>query len=224
MGFRWPRPATAIAALALFAALGGTVYAAGKLDGRSIRVKSLPGNRLKPGSVPANRLKPGALQGMSGGIVTGAQIDERSLGQVPSADYADSAGFAQAAGDAQTALNAVNAVDADTVNGHGAGCQAGTEPFAGACWQTSAGQAAATAPVAAAACAAQGGALPEALQLAAFSQHPGIVLDGEEWTTDITNVSGLDVFGVVTITPAGSVNFSISTNTKKYRCVIPLVV
>ena len=45
---------------------------------------------------------------------------------------------AQSAVDAQTALNAVNAVDAKTVNGHSAGCLPGTQPFAGACWQTSA--------------------------------------------------------------------------------------
>ena len=48
----------------------------------------------------------------------------------------------------------------------------GPTPFAGACWQTSANETAVTAPVAAAACAAQGGTLPEALQLAAFAQQP----------------------------------------------------
>jgi hypothetical protein len=223
-GFGRPTPATIVALLALVAALAGSAYAAGRIDGRTVKVRSLPGNRLKPGSVAANRLKPGVLAGRVAEPITGSQIDERSLGQVPSASYADVAGSAQTAVDAQTAVNAVNAVDAETVNGHGAGCRAGTTPFAGACWQTSANETAVTAPVAAAACAAQGGTLPEALQLAAFGQQPDITLKSEEWSSDITNVSGLNVYGVVTVSATSGVNFSLSSNTRQYRCVIPIVV
>jgi hypothetical protein len=224
--FRRPTPATIVALVALLAALAGSAYAAGRIDGRTLRVKSLPGNRLKLGSVPANRLKPGALLTGSGIVepITGSQIDERSLGQVPNAAYADVAGAAQTAIEAQTALDAVNAVDSETVNGHSAGCMAGTVPFAGACWQSSASQSAVTAPVAAAACAAQGGTLPEALQLAAFSQQPDIKLEGEEWSGDIANISGVNFYAVITVSPSGAVNFSLSTNTKNYRCVIPIVV
>lgn len=223
-GFRRPRPATIVALVARLAALTGSAYAAGRIDGRSIRVKSLPGNRLKLGSVPANRLKPGVLANRLSEPITGSQIDERSLGQVPSAAYADVAGTAQTAIDAQTAVNAVNAVDATTVNGHGAGCLAGTTPFAGACWQTSANETPVTAPVAAAACAAQGGALPEALELAAFAQQPDVTLNGEEWSSDIPVVSGPDVYGVVVVRPDGVISFATSTNTRPYRCVIPIVV
>jgi hypothetical protein len=133
-----------VSSIALFAALGGTVYAAVRINGREIRVRSLPGNRLKPHSVPADRLKAGALRSAPLGPLTGEDIDERSLGQVPSAAYAEAAGSAQNAVDAETAVNAVNAVDASTVNGHGAGCLPGTRPFAGACWQTSASGAPAT--------------------------------------------------------------------------------
>src|SRR6478672_2682546 len=191
---------TLLSAIALFAALGGTVYAAARIDGRAVRVGSLPGNRLKPRSVAANRLKPGVLRKIAGGPaapLTGEEIDERSLGQVPSAAYAEAAGSAQTAVDAQTAVNAVNAVDAGTVNGHGAGCLPGTRPFAGACWQTSASEAAATAPVAAVSCAAQGGTLPEALQLAAFAQEPGVTLaSGDEWSGDVPVFSGRGTYGV----------------------------
>jgi hypothetical protein len=214
-----------VAVLALVAALAGSAYAAGRIDGRAVRVKSLPGNRLKIRSVPANRLRPGVLGERIAGQITGSQIDERSLGQVPSAAYADVAGTAQTAVDAQTAVNAVNAVNATTVNGHGAGCLPGTRLFAGACWQTSESEAAATAPAAAVACAAQGGALPEALQLAAFAQEPGVKLhEGDEWSSDITNVSGLNVYGVVTVSASAGINFALGTSTKHYRCVIPLVV
>jgi len=60
-GIRRQVPVVVVAAVALVAALGGTVYAAGKINGHSIKVKSLPGNRLAIGSVPANRLKPGTI-------------------------------------------------------------------------------------------------------------------------------------------------------------------
>jgi hypothetical protein len=133
--------------------------------------------------VPANRLRPGVLDGRPTGPLTGEEIDSRSLGQVPSAAYAEAAGSAESAVDAQTAVNAVNAIDARTVNGHQAGCGAGTRPFAGACWQESASEASATTPVAAAACATLGGTPHEALQLAAFAQEPGVQLNpGDEWS------------------------------------------
>lgn len=223
---RRPSPALFVSLVALFAALGGTVYAAGKakkIDGKSIKVKSLPGNRLKLGSVPGNRLKPGAIGGdqLAPNSIGGAQIDEATLGQVPSAVHADSADSAL---DAQTALTAVNAIDATTVNGHSAGCLPTTQLFAGACWQSSASETAATAPNAALACALQGGALPEALQLAAFAIQPGVTLDdGAEWSSDIPAVSGLNVYGVVTVSAAGQIDFTAFSSTRKYRCVIPLV-
>jgi|SRR5689334_306193 len=226
-GMRLPSPALAIAGLALFVALGGSVYAAtkAKIDGRAVRMKSLPGNRLKVHSIPANRLKPGVLKGIDPSApITGAEIDELTLGQVPEAVHAISADTAQSAIDAQTALNAVNAVNAQTVNGHSAGCLPGTELFAGACWQTSASKTAVSAPAAATSCAVQGGTLPEALQLASFSQQPGVNLDsGTEWSSDITNMAAENIFAVVTVSAGGSFNFTSSANARSYRCVIPLL-
>ncbi len=228
-GMRLPSPALVVAGLALFVALGGTVYAAKKarIDGRAVKVKSLPGNRLKVKSIPANRLKPGVLKGVlagQSGPITGAEIDELTLGQVPEAAHAFSADTAQSAVDAQTAVNAVNAVNAQTVNGHSAGCLPGTQFFAGACWQSFNSETAVSAPAAATSCAVQGGALPEALQLAAFSQQPGVVLDGgAEWASDITSYTAPDLYSVSTVSSASVVGSTASTNTRKYRCVIPLV-
>ncbi|HEU5143411.1 MAG TPA: hypothetical protein VFU04_09670 [Solirubrobacterales bacterium] len=222
-------PALVVAGIALFVAMGGTVYAAkqAKLNGKAIKAKSLPGNRLALRSVPANRLKPGVLKdAVAGpaGPLTGADINELTLGLVPNAGHAQEADFAQSAGDAQTALDAVDAINAQKINGYGAGCKPGTRLFAGACWQASPSQAALTAPQAAAECATQGGALPDALALAAFAKQPGVILhEGGEWSGDVTNVSGLDVFGVVTASPAGGVDSALSTATRRYRCVIPLV-
>jgi hypothetical protein len=227
-GIRGPSPALAVATLALFVALGGTVYAAkkAKIDGRAVKVKSLPGNRLKPESVAANRLKPGTLSTAlaQSGPITGAEIDELSLGQVPDAAHAETADLAQNAVQAQTALNAVNAINAQTLNGHSAACLPGTQPFAGACWQTTPSETAVSAPAAANSCAVQGGELPDALQLSAFSQQPNVTLDpGNEWSGDVTNMTEIDVFAVVIVTPSAGVSFAASTAPHKYRCVIPLV-
>jgi hypothetical protein len=216
-------PALVLASIALFVALGGTVYAAKKIDGKTIRAKSIPGNRLALGSLPGNRLKPGAIpsSALAPGSVNGTHIDVNTLGTVPTAIHADTADSAR---DAATALHAVSALTATRVNGHSAGCAPTTRFFAGACWQTASNEAAVTATAAALSCATQGGELPAALPLAAFAQQPGIALAaGDEWTGDITNASGPDAYAVITISPAGQLNFVIPTLSRKYRCVIPLV-
>jgi hypothetical protein len=219
-------PALVISVIALFVALGGSVYAAkkAKIDGKAIRAKSIPGNRLQPRSIAANRLKPGVLQsGSNTAPLTGAEINELTLGQVPSAAHADSADTAQSAVDAQTALNAVNAVDAQTVNGHGVGCLPGTQPFAGACWESSPSSAV-NAPTAARKCAARGAALPEALQLAAFAEEQGVNLDpGDEWSSTLMNFSGPDAYGAVTVSAGAVIDLDLSTDTHAYRCVVPLL-
>jgi hypothetical protein len=222
-GLRRQAPALIIAGLALVAALSGTVYAAAKINGKTIKVKSIPGNRLAIGSVPANRLKPGVIPAVQAtpGSITGVHVDAATLGQVPSAVFAERS---QSAQDAETALNAANAQNAKTVNGYGAGCKAGTRAFAGACWLAETSSTALPAPAAAAACAAQNGELPDALSLAAFSQQPGVVVaPGDEWSGDISVVSSEDVYAVATVTESGKVTSSVSTATKKFRCVVPLV-
>lgn len=62
-----------IALIALFVSLGGSVYAATKIDGRQIKQASIPGSKLKPNTV------------------RGAHVNERSLGRVPTARSADTA-------------------------------------------------------------------------------------------------------------------------------------
>jgi hypothetical protein len=226
-------PALAVAIAALVAALAGTVYAAEKINGHAIKVKSLPGNRLAPHSLPANRLKPGTIpstelapgsvQGdrLAPGSVTGLQVDVSTLGQVPSAIHADTA---ESAKDAETALNAANAINAQNVNGYHAGCKAGTRLFAGACWQMTPSSSALNPAAAAGTCANEGGELPDPLLLAAFSQQPNITLAaGDEWTNNVTNVSGPSLYAVVTVSASGTLDSKVATETKKFRCVIPLL-
>jgi hypothetical protein len=94
-----------VAILALFVALGGTVYAASTINGKTIKKNTLPGNRIKQKTVTGNRLKNDAI--------TGAQVNEATLGKVPSATTADSAttaGTAQTAVTAETAKTALSPV------------------------------------------------------------------------------------------------------------------
>ncbi len=71
---RRPSPAMAVALIALFVALGGSVYAASRINGSSIERRSLPGNRIVKDDV------------------TGAEVRESSLGRVPNAHTLDGVG------------------------------------------------------------------------------------------------------------------------------------
>lgn len=224
-------PALGVAMLALFVALGGSVYAAkqAKIHGKSIRAKSIPGNRLKPRSVPPNRLRPAFVRRLhrlargNGAPLTGAEINELTLGEVPYAAHAVAADTAQSAVDAETALNAVHAVTAQSVNGYEAGCRPNTRLFAGACWQTTP-QAAVPAPAAARHCTSLGGELPGALELAAFAEVNGVNLDeDDEWSGDIPVISGVDAYAVATVAADSQIFRDLSTNAHAYRCVIPLL-
>lgn len=79
-----------VACLALFMALGGTVYAAGKISGTQIKAGSLPGNRIKAKTVTANQVKPGSLTGtqIKSGSLTGTQINQATLTGISAASIA----------------------------------------------------------------------------------------------------------------------------------------
>lgn len=217
-----PSPALLIACLALFVALGGTVLAATKIDGRTIRVKSLPGNRVTPGSLPGNRLQAGTIPGnrLAPGSVTAQQIDVGSLGPVPSATHADSADTAR---HAQTAVAADHATDATTINGRAVGCRAGTRQFAGACWELVPSEGAVTAPEATAACAHAGGELPHGLALMQFETLPGVqIAAGGEWLNQVW-VTNETEYAVYVLTGEGHVVLRSPGEAHHFRCVTPLV-
>jgi hypothetical protein len=215
-------PTFVVACLALLVALGGSVYAAARIDGRSVRPGSLPGNRVAPGSLPGNRLRQGTLRGsrIAPGSLTGLQVNSSTLGKVPEAAAADSAASARSA---NTARSADRAAEAERLNGHSAGCTTSQRLFAGACWDLGASPAA-PAAAAAADCAARGGELPEALALAAFSGLRSVQLATQnEWSGDLTNVSAAGIYAVVTVSAQGQIDFVASETPRPYRCVIPLV-
>jgi hypothetical protein len=71
-----------VAFIALFVALGGSVYAAGKISGSQIKSGSVPGNRIKSKSLTGKQIKPGSLTAtqIKSGSLTGTQIKADSLG------------------------------------------------------------------------------------------------------------------------------------------------
>lgn len=79
-----------IACIALFIALGGTVYAAGKINGKQIKANSIPGNRIKAKTITANRIKPKTLTGrqVKANSLTGSQIDQKTLTGISAASLA----------------------------------------------------------------------------------------------------------------------------------------
>jgi hypothetical protein len=213
-----------VACLALFVALGGTVLAATKIDGRTIKVKSLPGNRVAVASLPGNRLAPGTIPGdrLAPKSIKGGQIDITTLGQVPSADHATSADSARRA---DTATAADHAADATKINGRSVGCAEGTREFAGACWDLQAEPQSATAPEAAVACAAKGGELPSPLALLAFAEQAGTAVGAvDEWTNDIAEAG--PSFGAAVVyfsASARRLEAIADTFSKRFRCVTPLL-
>lgn len=226
MKLRRPSPALVIACLALFVALGGTVLAATKIDGRTIRVKSLPGNRLTVGSLPGNRLQAGTIPGsrLAPGSVKAEQIDVGSLGPVPSATHADSADSADSARRAQTAIAAEHAGDATTINGRGVGCGATKREFAGACWDLVPSEVALTTFDATKECAGAGGELPDAFALSVFVHQAGVVpAVAGEWTKQIHTIGAPGQGSAVFINSAGTIEVDDLDAHHPFRCVTPLV-
>jgi hypothetical protein len=79
-----------IACMALFVALGGSVYAAAKINGKQIKAGSLPGNRLKPRTITARRIKLKTLTGrqVKPLSLTGKQINQKTLTKINAAALA----------------------------------------------------------------------------------------------------------------------------------------
>ena len=200
---RWPALAIAVAAMVIAAAsvalAGGTSPAA---------KKSINGTKIARGSEPGNRL--------IGDSVTGKEVKESTLGQVPSADRANTADSAQTATSADSATTAATA---NTVGGQSAAsvkasCPAGTTHVAGGCIKTGPAFAAATYANAIATCGAAG--LPTPAQLEQFRVGAG--LTGIEWTSDWVGTATVFTVDMATGTVSGT---NVATPTP-FRCVSTL--
>jgi hypothetical protein len=86
-----PSPAMIVALIALFAALGGSAYAAKKIGTKEIKANAITTGKIKKNAITTSKIKKEA--------VTGAKIKETTLGAVPNAT------------NATNATNAVNATN-----------------------------------------------------------------------------------------------------------------
>jgi hypothetical protein len=110
-----PSPSMAISLLALFVALGGTGYAAVKINGKSIKSGTITGSKFKNKTVTGGKLKNKTLTGgkLKNDTLTGRQIKESTLGTVPRAAVAATAGTASALADSAKA-GFLSATDVDS--------------------------------------------------------------------------------------------------------------
>jgi hypothetical protein len=112
-----PSPALIVASLALFLSLGGVSFgvATGFIDSREIKNNTVRAKDIRNGQVTSRDLR--------NDDVRGADVNESSLGQVPSAASAGTASTAAnatnaaSAAHATTATNAANAANAAAVGG-----------------------------------------------------------------------------------------------------------
>jgi hypothetical protein len=195
-------PAFVIAVIALFFAVGGGAFALSKTSD----TKSDKKIAKKISKKMVKKLAP-----------------KLSVLHADTADLALEATTADNASKADSATTAKNADNATTVNNKVAKCDASMKLFAGACWETAA-RAATTWSAAAAVCTSAGGSLPDTADLQAFALTSGVTLaNTDEWASDINSVTSLNTFTVVTVSKTGGINLDAPTDSKQYRCVIPLV-
>lgn len=120
-------PASPIALLALFVALGGGAYAAsGTVGTADLQNRAVTKHKLDRNSVVTGKIRGGAVtrQKLRNGLVntaklapesvTGPKVNEATLGKVPSAAKADEAVEAEQAEKADTATSADTATEAQT--------------------------------------------------------------------------------------------------------------
>jgi hypothetical protein len=102
---RRPSAPLVISVIALFAALGGTSYAASKITGKEIAKKTIKGGNVASKTLSGKKMKLDTLGG--------DQINESLLGPVPNADHATAADHAT---NADTAANADKLDGLDSTN------------------------------------------------------------------------------------------------------------
>jgi hypothetical protein len=97
-----PSPAMVVACVALLVALGGTGYAATKINGKTLKDRSVPSAKLKRDSVSGSEIREATLQTVPRAA---------SAGQADHAALADAAARAENAGRADSAATAADLPD-----------------------------------------------------------------------------------------------------------------
>lgn len=107
-----------VACLALFAALGGSAYAAGQINGNKIVKHSIGAGKLKNRTITGNQIKDETITSrqIKKGSLDSSVINLSTLPPAQSAQTATTADSAKTAAKATTASTATNAVHADAAD------------------------------------------------------------------------------------------------------------
>jgi hypothetical protein len=231
--------ANVMASIAVFVALGGVSYAATTINGSKIVKQSVGAGKLKNGTLTSTQVKKNSL--------TGASIDESSLGTVPSAqsaqtaqtatsatkattatsagsaDNANHAASADTASSATSATSALTAADAETLDGLSSKqlqvtCPVATELYGGMCWDED------VRPAddwieASRDCGNADGRLPSLSELIAYVLQGGTQVSGENWTADVADVGAGNEEVVLTRSEATTGTHGSLSASLGYRCL-----
>jgi len=217
-----PSHAVVVAYLALFVALGGSGYAAVRINGKNIRNRTIGGRKLKKNTL------------------TGKEIKESRLGKVGIAADADRAAVADTShtleGLRASAFlpRGARAANSDKLDGLDSPsfldrCRAGTVKFAGACFETDVRSVTNNLNGAGATCALDGARLPTFPELTAFATQTGALLGATggadtqwEWTSAVYGNAPAGV--TVANRPSGTFTYDafVIATPLHFRCVHPL--
>jgi hypothetical protein len=201
--------------LAVFLLLGGSAYAAGKINGSSLKNNSVSGKKLKAGSVSHSKLRTNAVTNskIQASTITGSrlapntltdrEINMAKLGKISKAATADNAGK-------------VDNKDASQLTDR---CASGTADLGSACAETGT-RASALGYDAAKNCTAAGGYLPSAAELIGAAKASKISISGTEWSSDWSYDTGAKATTVTAAGVAGAEN--PGTASQFYRCFFTL--
>src|SRR4051812_16972555 len=194
--------ANVVSTLALILALGGVSYAAVKINGKSIKDRTVTAKKIKKNSL------------------TGTEINELKLGKVPSAALADNAA------NATHATNADNAANAGTVGGQAPSsfklsCPQDTTLVIGQCFETSL-RTAEDWSGANKTCGSVGRRLPTLSELESARQNNftvGVPPNNYELTSTFLFADNPPTEQVMQISPAGNRLHQPPSIAKPFRCV-----
>ncbi|HSS31929.1 MAG TPA: hypothetical protein VLL27_01460 [Solirubrobacterales bacterium] len=239
--------ANVIASVALFAALGGSAYAASKINGGNIVNQSIAGKKLKNGTITNKQIKKGTITSaqIQAGSLNSTVINVSTLGTVPSAQSAVTATSAETATKATTATSATSAQtaaeatsagtaktateadhaatagDAETLNGKSAEELTLSCPdeteLYGGMCWDEDPRASRNWIQAAKDCGDEGGRLPSLSELIAFLAQPGPQVAAHNWSSDVADLE-TGVEIVFTSDEAGRAK-ALGSASFAYRCL-----
>jgi hypothetical protein len=188
--------ANVVSTLALILALGGVSYAAVRINGKTLKDRTVAAKKIKKNSL------------------TGTEIKEAKLGKVPLAALADNA------------TNATHATDANTVGGQAPSafklsCPQGTTLVIGQCFETSL-RAAANWSAANGACGAAGRRLPTLSELESARQNNvtvGVPPNNYELTSTFVFANNPPTETIMAISPQGFRLTQTPSDTRPFRCI-----